>query len=110
MENTTFSYLIIPGKNSAICGKTVTRKTTANMAKRKKNAPLKTVPMGTSATPEITNIFNPRGGVISPASIIKTEITPNHMGLNPSFKIVGNITGKVNTIMDVASRKHPRTR
>jgi hypothetical protein len=47
-------------------------------------------------------MFNPRGGVISPASIMRTAITPNRMGSNPSFNMVGNMTGRVSAIMELA--------
>ena len=62
----------------------------ANIDKRKGATPRNIVSMGTSfATPATVNILSPIGGVISPASIIRTAMTPNHMGLKPRAKITG---------------------
>jgi hypothetical protein len=106
------NYLsIISGRKRASLGKIVIRMTMANMDKRKGATPLKIVSTGVSfATPATVKMLSPMGGVISPASIIRTAITPNHIGLKPRARITGKITGMVNTIIDMASKKHPRKR
>ena len=61
-----------------------------NIEKRKGATPRNIVSTGTSfATPATVNMLSPIGGVISPASIISTAMTPNHMGLKPRAKMTG---------------------
>ena len=60
------------------------------------------------STPATTNRLRPNGGVIRPTSIIKTEITPNQTGSKPDFTTRGKITGNVSTIIEMASKKHPK--
>ncbi len=93
----------------AICGNRVRITAVAKTDRRKGIAPLNMVPMGTSlAIPAIVYILSPTGGVMSPASIMSTRSTPNHMGSNPMVTTTGKMTGKVRTIMETESRKHPR--
>ena len=57
---------------------------------RKGIIPRNMVYIGTSgAIPLMINTFRPTGGVISPISITSTSTTPNHIGSNPSAKIMG---------------------
>ncbi len=67
-----------------------------------------TTSIGSCDTAVMTNIFSPSGGVINPAFIISTAITPNQIGSKPNASTVGKITGKVSTIIAATSRKQPR--
>ena len=67
-------------------------------AARKGNIPLKIVSRGTSsAIPLMTYTFTPTGGVITPISVTRTIITPNHIGSKPRTNHwVDNGNGKGN--------------
>ena len=73
--------------------------------------PLKIVSRGTSsAIPLMTYTFTPTGGVITPISVTRTIITPNHMGSKPRVRTTGYMMGTVRVIRARASIKHPPRR
>ena len=72
-------------------------KNTNNTAKNG-NAARTTAIIGMPATPEVTNKFNPTGGVIIPISMLTTMMMPRWIGSMPSDIAIGNTKGATITI------------
>src|SRR5688572_31132975 len=64
---------------------------------------------GSCETPEVTNRFNPTGGVTMPISMLTVMIIPKWIGSMPSAVAIGNMIGAKISTTDVASMNMPAT-
>ena len=72
--------------------------------------PLNTVYIGTPEALEMAKTLTPMGGVIWPASIMRTVTTPNQIGSKPRAVTIGKMVGKTRRIMGMTFNRQPRTR